>query len=185
MGAISNAGDAGVVPGHVPTVSSRREQWQKGAAELARTRAEADGLVQQQREYASRSVQSWIEQLQKFDTVEDRVMVLSAAMSTTPYDSVDISQQVALAEHEELPRSRLALAGVPKAGSRPQTPGKAGGASRPEASGTALAPAEVSEAARVTAKKTLDRVSLAEAMLGAAKASARAPVKPSPPGKLN
>ncbi|HVU00336.1 MAG TPA: hypothetical protein VHE30_01240 [Polyangiaceae bacterium] len=63
-------------------------QWQKNDAELSKLQAETNALVQEQKENATKSVQSWIEQLQKFDTVEDRVMVLSAALSTSPYDSV-------------------------------------------------------------------------------------------------
>jgi len=180
-------------------------QWQKNAAELAKTRAEVAGLQQQQEESATKSVQSWIEQLQKFDTVEDRVMVLSAAMSTTPYASVktwaqeqmlrleadlgkrkaEATEQLALAtapETDSVQKSQNHVTGRGEGVGRGGLGATGGGTGSPQTgpkpNGDVAAPAPL-VLAQATAKKTLDRVNVAEAMLRAAKA-APAPVKPAP-----
>jgi hypothetical protein len=163
-------------------------QWQKSDAELMKLRAETDALVQEQHENATKSVQSWIEQLQKFDDVEDRVMVLSAALSTSPYDSVkqwareqmsrlegdlnkrkeEAKQQLALAERAPSTDASGAAATKPVVGGgsgsggiRPPRP-PAG--AKPASGGAETLPA----VAQVTARQALDRVSLAESMLKAA-----------------
>jgi len=176
-------------------------QWQKGTAELAKTRAEADGLVQQQRENATKSVQSWIEQLQKFDTAEDRVMVLSAAMSTTPYESVKTwAKEQMLRLESDLGRRKveatqqLAVAitresGVPSGGQSPGlNPGIGAGPTGPSGLGVGGSPngprppngnaapsvrtVELAQL-RVSARKTLDRVNVAEAILKTAREAPR------------
>jgi hypothetical protein len=57
-------------------------------AERDKTAAEVKQLQTEQAESASRSMQSWLDELSKFPEPEDRVMVLSAAFSTSPDDNV-------------------------------------------------------------------------------------------------
>lgn len=175
----------------VVSVGGNVLQWQTASAELAKTRAEVTTLQQEQKEASTRSIQSWIEQLQKFDTVEDRVMVLSAAASTSPYDSVKAwaREQMLRLEGELDERKKVAEAQVamteaapspPRAtpgGTRPRSPTPPTGAS-PEAGGTTVSPPVPTRDVDIqrVARKNLERVTLAEALLRAAKDVRPAPI---------
>lgn len=169
----------------VASIGGNVVQWQSHVAEVAKlkeetqkTASEIQTMKQDQAERESRNIQSWIEQLQKFDTAEDRVMVLSAAISTSPYDSVKAwakeqmsrlegelaqrketaTQVLALAEHATPAGPRAILGGGAGAGAN-LGHGAAGGGAGPE-------PAT---AVRLLASKNLERVNHAEVLLKAAK----------------
>lgn len=65
-----------------------RQETQNLSAERDKTAAEVKRMQTEESESASRSIQSWLDQLSKFPAPEDRVMVLSAAFWTSPDDSV-------------------------------------------------------------------------------------------------
>ncbi|HEX7671079.1 MAG TPA: hypothetical protein VF395_15900 [Polyangiaceae bacterium] len=161
-------------------------QWREHAAEVdklraeaAKTAAEVQALKQDQAERESRSIQSWIDQLGKFDAPEDRVMVLSAAISTSPYDAVKTwakdqmtRLEGVLAERKETAKAELAVA-EHVAAVVPQThvalgTGLGGGQTTHAAGGVGTAAPEPATAVRLLAAKNLDRVNRAEMLLKAA-----------------
>lgn len=164
--------------------------------------AEYEKIQQEQKEASTRSIQSWIEQLQKFDTVEDRVMVLSAAVSTSQYESVRAwaRDQMVRLEGELDERKKVAQAQVamteaapppatepssrpPGTRSHPATPPQTAPAGEPPALPPAAAPVAARDAdIQRVARKNLERVNLAETLLRAARADVRpAPVSTAAP----
>lgn len=185
-------------------------QWRTSTAALAKTRAEVENMEQAQREAATRQVQSWIDQVKKFDTVEDRVMVLSAAASTSPYESVQnwardqllrldgelrdrkraAEQKVALVERTTVP---VTLAGIGLIGTGAGTGGGSGisvvprdlrplsGGPVPATTGSGSAVLMPPSELVAVARKDLARVTAAEQILRSAKIGVRPPLTP-PPG---
>jgi hypothetical protein len=106
-------------------------QWRSNSAEAEKSRAaasqlrqeadktaaEVQRLKQDQAESGERSVQSWLEELKKFDAPEDRAMVLSAAISTSSdervkswaRDQLQLVEQ-ALTERKHVAEAQLAVA---------------------------------------------------------------------------
>jgi len=64
------------------------QETQNLQAERDKTVAEVQQLERELAEGASRSIQTWLDQLLKFSQPEDKVMVLSALLSTTPDESI-------------------------------------------------------------------------------------------------
>jgi len=176
-------------------------QWRTNAAEVEKSRAEASQLRQQadktaaealklkqeQAESGERSVQSWLEELKKFDAPEDRAMVLSAAISTTSDERVKnwARDQLKLVEQALTERRRIAeaqLAIAERASHAPETPvtptpnpAGAGPSATPEHSpvpALALAPTLTQDpkaAARVLATRDLSRITRAQVLVRDAK----------------
>jgi hypothetical protein len=164
------------VGGNVVQWRERAAEVDKLRAESAKTAAEVQTLRQDQAERESRSIQSWIDQLGKFEAPEDRVMVLSAAISTSPYEAVKTwakdqmtRLEGVLAERKETAKAELAVA-EHVATVVPHTPisGLGAGQTAHMTGGAAAAVAEPATAVRLLAAKNLDRVSRAEVLLKAA-----------------
>jgi hypothetical protein len=132
-------------------------------------------MQQAQREAATRSVQSWIDQVKKFDTVEDRVMVLSAAASTSPYESVQVwaREQLLRLDGELKDRKRVAEQKVALV-ERTTVPVTA-----PAATGSGSAVLMPPSELLAVARKDLARVTTAEQIILSAKA--REPLRSADP----
>lgn len=63
--------------------NDRRETQAKIAALTADSQSAVAKLERDQKESSERLVQTWLEQLRKFESLEDRALVLNAAISTT------------------------------------------------------------------------------------------------------
>ena len=176
-------------------------QWRTGAAEAEKssaaasqlrqeadkTAAEVQRLRQDQTESGERSVQSWLEELKKFDAPEDRAMVLSAAISTSSDERVKswAREQLQLVEQALTERRRIAEAQLAvaenaahAAGMRDSAGGvasNAGGGGAPghtAAPGMAEPPTVAKDpklAARDLATRDLKRITHAELLLKSAK----------------
>ena len=182
----------------VLSVGGNVVQWRTSSAALEKTRAEIASLTQAQQEGSTKSIQSWIDQLKKFDTVEDRVMVLSAAVSTSPYDSVRAwaKEQMLRLEgdlHERKKAAEENVAVAERAAATPNAPSPGAGGSglggggtsrpavptRPAASGAVPGvPQRPALEMVAVAKKDLARVAVAEQLFSAVKASPVVPTRP-------
>ena len=177
------------------TNTAQAEQSRAAASQLRqeadKTAAEVQSLKQQQAESGERSVQSWLEELKKFDAPEDRAMVLSAAISTTSdervktwaRDQLNLVEQ-ALTERKRIAEAQLAVAeNASHAAEAPApTAGAGGAATGGGASGHAASPGmaappvvtrDPKAAARVLATRDLSRINRAEVLLKSAKEPSR------------
>jgi len=173
-------------------------QWRTNTAEVEKSRAEASQLrqeadktaaearklEQEQAQSGERSVQSWLEELKKFDAPEDRAMVLSAAISTTSdervkswaRDQLKLVEQ-ALTERRRIAEAQLAIADQAAQSTKPPapptpkasevTPG--GGAQSTAMSPPPPVTKDPRAAARVLATRDLSRIKKAESLLNGVK----------------
>lgn len=89
--------------------NERRESQAKIEGLRAESRNAGARLEQERRESSERLAQTWLEQLRKFDSIDDRALVLNAAISTTSDERVRAWAQAELVNlRAELEKQKVA-----------------------------------------------------------------------------